>query len=388
MADADKTEKPTPKRRREARKEGQVARTAELGQWLSVLVLSLAIGPLLRHELTAWRTLLVSCLQASADPSPQLAERLVSSGLRHAFFSIVVFGGIVMVVSVAVTIGQGGFFLATKAAKPSFAKLNLLKGVKRLVSVRTLWEGAKILLKSGLVALLCYGTVQSLMPLVGGLMPIDTVLTTVHGTAISLVRRVALAALILAAADYAVARRRTDKQLKMTKQQVKDEHKQAEGDPLVKSAIRSRQLAAARNRMMADVATADVLLVNPTHIAIALRYEPERGAPRVVARGAGAIAARIRELAEEARVPTVQDVPLARALYRSCDVGQEIPRELFAAVAQVLAFVISRRARGQYGGAHTSPRTQDELPEVMRALRRRRLESRRPDSSGEAAPSR
>jgi flagellar biosynthetic protein FlhB len=219
-------------------------------------------------------------------------------------------------------------------------------------------------------------------------MPIDTVLNTVHGTAISLVRRVTLAALILAAADYAVARRRTDKQMRMTKQEVKDEHKQSEGDPLVKSAIRSRQLAMARSRMMADVGTADVLLVNPTHIAVALRYEPDKGAPRVVARGAGAIAARIRELAEEAQVPTVQDVPLARALYRSCEVGQEIPRELFAAVAQVLAFVISRRMRGQYGGAHHSPRTQDELPEVMRALRRRRLESRRTDSSGEAAPSR
>ena len=376
----DKTEKPTARRRRKARKDGTVARTPEIGQWLSILVLSVAIGPLLRHELTAWRTLMVSCLQASSDPTPQLAMRVVSSGLKHAFISMAVFGAIVMAISVTASIAQGGFFVATKAVKPSFNKLNPLKGLKRLFGLQTLWQGAKILLKSGLLALLCFATVKSMLPLVGGLMPVDTVLGDVHGTAISLIRKVALAALLLAAADYAVARRRTAKQLKMSKQEVKDEHKQSEGDPMVKSAIRGRQLAMARNRMMADVPTADVLLVNPTHIAVALRYDPEKGAPRVVARGAGAIAAKIREHAEEARIPTVQDVPLARALYRSCEVGQEIPRELFAAVAQVLAFVISRRVRGQQGGRHESPRSQDELPEVMRALRRRRLEARRPQA--------
>ena len=160
----------------------------------------------------------------------------------------------------------------------------------------------------------------------------------------------------------------------MSKEEIKQEHKQTEGDPMVKSAIRSRQLAAARNRMMADVATADVVLVNPTHVAVALRYDAVKGAPRVVARGAGAIAAKIRELAAEESVPLVRDVPLARALYRSTKVGQEIPPELFAAVAQVLAFVISRRSRGQRGGQHRSPRGEGELPVVPDAGRRRRHE--------------
>jgi flagellar biosynthetic protein FlhB len=123
--------------------------------------------------------------------------------------------------------------------------------------------------------------------------------------------------------------------------------------------------------MMADVPSADVVLVNPTHVAVALRYEPARGAPRVVARGAGAIAAKIRELAAEESVPLVRDVPLARALYRSTKVGQEIPPELFAAVAQVLAFVISRRTRGQRGGEHGTPRRGAELPAVLPAGRRR-----------------
>ena len=169
-----------------------------------------------------------------------------------------------------------------------------------------------------------------------------------------------------------MVRKRMGKQTRMSKHEVKQENKQSEGDPLLKGAIRSRQLAASRNRMMADVPTSDVVLVNPTHVAVALRYDPERGAPRVVARGAGVIAAAIRERAGEARVPLVRDVPLARALYSSTTVGQEIPAELFAAVAQVLAFVISRRSRGQHGGTHRSPRQESELPAVPAAGRRRR----------------
>jgi flagellar biosynthetic protein FlhB len=209
------------------------------------------------------------------------------------------------------------------------------------------------------------------MPLIGGLVPIRTVLDTVSGHALGLVRNVAFIGLGMAGADYAMQRRRVGKQVRMTKEEVKQEHKQSEGDPMLKSAIRSRQLAAARNRMMADVPTADVVLVNPTHVAVALRYQPERGAPRVVARGAGAIAVRIRAIATDERVPLVRDVPLARALYRSTKVGQEIPPELFAAVAQVLAFVISRRTQGQRGGEHRTPRQDRELPAVLPAGRRR-----------------
>ena len=202
-------------------------------------------------------------------------------------------------------------------------------------------------------------------------MPIDTTLGLVGDQAYGLFRNIALLGLVMAGADYAMKRRTINKQVRMTKEEVKQEHKQTEGDPLVKSAIRSRQLAAARNRMMADVPEADVVLVNPTHVAVALRYDAQRGAPRVIARGAGVVAARIREIAAEEQVPLVRDVPLARALYRSTKVGQEIPPELFAAVAQVLAFVISRRSRGHRGGDHRSPRAEEQLPDVPVAGRRR-----------------
>jgi flagellar biosynthetic protein FlhB len=164
-------------------------------------------------------------------------------------------------------------------------------------------------------------------------------------TAVSLVRNAAAAGLAMAAADYGVQRRRVTKQLKMSRHDVKQEMKQTDGDPHLRGAIRRRQLALGRTRMIANVATADVVVVNPTHIAVALRYEPARGAPRVVAKGAGVTATRIREEAERRRVPTVQDVPLARALNRACEVNDPIPAELFTAVARVLAFVMALRAR-------------------------------------------
>jgi len=377
MADG-KTEKPTGKKRREARKEGRIARTPELAQWAPMFVLTLFIGPLLRHEAGVLQQLMRSSLQAIADPDPAIALRLFGSAMRQAFFSIVTFGSIVLVIGVAVSVAQGGMVFATKSVKPNFKKLDPIKGFKRIFGLQTLWAGAKTLAKSAVVAVIGYTAIHAIMPLIGGLVPTSAVVSVLGDRAVSLIRTVSVVALVLAAADYGVMRHRTEKGLKMTKQEVKDEHKQSEGDPLVKSAIRSRQLATARSRMIADVAEADVLLVNPTHIAVALRYDPERGAPRVVARGAGAIAAKIRLAAADAVVPTVHDIPLARALYRSCEVGQEIPRELFAAVAQVLAFVISRRGHGFAGGEHRTPRPElDALPDVPLAARRRTDRSRR-----------
>ncbi len=139
----------------------------------------------------------------------------------------------------------------------------------------------------------------------------------------------------------------------MTKREVRDEHKNSDGDPLIRSQRRSRQLAMSRNRMIAAIGQSDVVLVNPTHFAVAISYEPGKSAPRVVAKGAGAVALRIREKAEEERVPVVKDIPLARALHASCRLGDEIPVELYNAVARVLAFVMSLRARGAAAGTHT-----------------------------------
>ncbi len=366
----EKTEKPTPKRRKENRKEGQVPRTPELGAWSAVLLVGLLLPHLLGRELSALRELMAASLSSAGEASTGHAFELLSLGFWHALTALVVLGAGVMVVGVTGALAQGGFFLSPKTVKPKLTKLNPIKGAKRIFGLHALWEGAKMLVRSAVVAGLVWSAVRGLMPMLGGMVPIPMVLDAVAQQAGGLIRNVAIAGLVMAAIDYAVQRKKMGKQTRMSKHEVKQEHKQAEGDPQVKGAIRSRQLAAARNRMMADVPTADVVLVNPTHVAVALRYESERGAPRVVARGAGVVAASIRERAGAAQVPLVRDVPLARALYSSTTVGQEIPPELFAAVAQVLAFVLSRRARGQGGGEHDTPRAGPDLPAVPVGRRR------------------
>lgn len=367
----EKTEKPTPRRRKQAKKDGQVPRTPEIGGWLSLLVVSAAMRPLLGKELGALHGLMNESLRAIEHPSVEVALTVLRRSAQHVLISLVVLGTMVMVVGVLSTIAQGGFFLSPKLAKPSAKKLNPLQGAKRLFGPQAAWEGAKMLLKASVVAGLAWSSVRGLMPLVGGLMPLEAVSSAAADEVRGMFLSIGLAGVVMAGADYAVVRRRIGKQVRMSRAEIKQEYKQTEGDPMVKSAIRSRQLAAARSRMIQDVAEADVILVNPTHVAVALRYEPARGAPRVVAKGAGAIADRIRQVATEERVPMVRDVPLARALYRSCEVGQDIPPELWAAVAQVLAFVIRLRSRGQQAGAHASPRGGQTVPDVRRGARRR-----------------
>jgi flagellar biosynthetic protein FlhB len=371
----EKTEKPTPKKKKESKKEGQVPRTQELGGWAGMLVVGMALPALMGRELTALRELMVDAFTMPNGATVEAGMELLRQGGAHILFTLVLLGSGVMVVGVAGALAQGGFYLATKSLKPKLSKLDPIKGAKRIFGPQALWEGAKMLLKSSVLGIFLYLAIKAMMPLIGGLVPIQVVLSMISDTALGLIRNVAVAGLVMAAADYAMQRRKVGKQTRMTKQEVKQEHKNSEGDPLVKSAIRSRQLAAARNRMFQDIAEADVLLVNPTHVAIALRYDAERGAPKVVARGAGEIARKIREKAAENNVPLVRDVPLARALYSSTQVGQEIPQELYAAVAQVLAFVISRRTLGQSGGEHRSPRTEADLPAVPAAGRRRKAVS-------------
>jgi flagellar biosynthesis protein FlhB len=368
----EKTEAPTAKKKKESRKEGQVPRTQELGGWSTMLIFALLLDFAAGRELRSLQSFMAASLRAAQNPSPSQALEVLGEGLWHAALVVVVLGSVVMVVGVAASLAQGGFYVASKAVKPKWSKLNLLQGAKRIFGPQALWEGAKTLIKASIVALLCYSAIKAVVPLIGGFVPAGATLEIAHERISGLLRVVAVAGLVMAGADYAFQRKKVGKQTRMTKQEVKQEHKNTEGDPLVKSAIRSRQLAAARNRMMADVPQADVVLVNPTHVAVALRYDPAAGAPKVVAKGAGAIAQRIRDLGTEADVPLVRDVPLARALYSSCAVGQEIPAELFAAVAQVLAFVIGRRTHGQRGGTHDTPRKAVELPAVPRVRRRRR----------------
>jgi flagellar biosynthetic protein FlhB len=262
-----------------------------------------------------------------------------------------------MGVGVASSVAQGGMTVATKKLKPDFSHLNPTGGIKRLFGPQSAWEAAKSLLKVGVLALVLWHATATVHPLLaaGNRLPLGSVLGTVASTALSALRQAAAVGLLIAAADYAVVRRRTMKSMRMSKQDIKDEHKSAEGDPHVKGQIKQRQMQMSRNRMMAEVPKADVVVVNPTHVAVALVYESGKGAPRVVAKGADHVATKIRALAEEHRIPMVVDVPLARTMYANVDIGAEIPPDLYNAVARVLAFVLSLRSRGSVAGVHRVP---------------------------------
>lgn len=341
----EKTEKATPKRRKENRKEGQVPRTQELGAWSALALMSLALPKLLGHELQSLQELMATSLSSAPEADLGLAMDLLGEGLWHVLLSLVVLGSGVAVIGVAGALAQGGFYIASKSVKPKLSKINPLPGFKRLFGPKLLWEGAKMLLRSGIVALLAWAAVQSMMPMLGGLVPMDVVLQAVGGHALALVRNVAIAGVVLAAADYVVQRHRVGKQTRMSKDEVKQEHKEQEGNPEVKGRMRQIRQQRLRKRMMAEVPKATVIIANPTHFAVALRYEAGMQAPVCVAKGIDHLALRIRALAEEHGVPVIENPPLARALHAAVEIDATIPVDHYKAVAEVIGFVLRLRRR-------------------------------------------
>lgn len=353
----EKTEKATGKKVKEARKEGKIPRSSDFSAWLGVMTASFVIPWTGSRAMNDCRDLLMSSLAMVADPQPTAAAALLRRGLTTIALLVGPLALSIIAVAIVATTAQGGLTIATKKLKPDFKHLNAISGLKRLLGPQGAWEGLKSLMKVTVLALVVWHAMQGITPLLaqGSVMPLTSVLTTVADTALGAMREAAAVGLILAFADYAVIRHRMNKSMKMSKQDIKDEHKQADGDPHVKGQIKQRQMEMSRNRMMSDVQTADVVIVNPTHFAVALRYDPAKGAPRVVAKGQGLVAAKIRAIAEEHRVPMVKDVPLARALHKSVEIGGEVPPELYNAVARVLAFVLSLKARGSAAGVHRVP---------------------------------
>jgi flagellar biosynthetic protein FlhB len=353
----EKTEQPTPQKLKKAKREGQIGRSQDVGAWFGMLAASIMLPKTLGAAVQHSRELMVRVPQVIADPQPAVAMVMLRQAVTDIAMAVLPLAATLMVVGIASAGAQGGIRVATKLFVPKFSRLNPLPGIKRMFGPQALWELTKALVKTSVLAAVLYTTTKNRIPtlMTAGQLPLGSLLAVVKDAVLGLVRAASVAGIVMAAADYFVVRRRTNKQLRMTKEEVKQEYKNSEGDPQVKAQIRQRQMQMARNRQMADVPTADVVLVNPTHVAVALRYEPTKGAPRVIAKGQGEIATKIRELALEHRVPMVQDVPLARALHSSCEVGSEISAEFFGAVAKVLAFVMSLKARGSAAGLHRNP---------------------------------
>ncbi|HZV72512.1 MAG TPA: flagellar biosynthesis protein FlhB [Conexibacter sp.] len=350
MAD-DKTERATPKRREEARRRGQVAKSTDLNGAVVLLASLLAISLLAPHTVAAAEGALRDGLANVAHPQQLMTGAglgaLFTSTIRSLLLGIAPVAGVCLAAGVLANVVQTGIKPSTHALKPDPKRLNPMTGARNVFGTRIFFETAKSLAKVSVVGVI---VALALIPRLAELSATVGSNPAALGAMLSkmvfaIAQRAALAYLLIAAIDYAYQRWSREKSLRMTKEEVKEEFKQHSLPAEVKGALRRRQLQAARARMMAAVPQADVVVVNPTHFAVALKYDGTRPAPECVAKGQDLIALQIRRLAEEHDVPVVEDRPLARSLHAAMEIGQIVPEELYQAVAQVLAYVyrVARR---------------------------------------------
>lgn len=348
--DSQKTEDPTPKKIEKAREKGQVATSQEIKSWLILLAGAMALyvmAPSMMVDIQRMgRNLLESAHAIPMDPAHLrllLADVLLKVGIIMAPLAV-----LLVVISVTASVGQSGLLIAASKIKPETSKISPIKGFKNKFSLRQFIEFVKGIVKLSLVGVVAAGLA---VPMLDGitLAPMTNLVWTLqrlHRISLWIVAGTVAVMTAIALLDYAYQKYNYIKQLKMTKQEVKDEHKQAEGDPQIKAQIRRIRAQRARQRMMAAVPNADVVITNPTHFAVALQYKmDEMAAPKVVAKGVDTLALRIRQVAEENDVPIVENPPLARALHAAVELDEEIPPEHFKAVAEVIGYVMRLRGK-------------------------------------------
>jgi flagellar biosynthetic protein FlhB len=340
--DVERSEEPTPKRRSEAQREGQIALSQEVFVVANLLVVTTTLLLLGGTAVRKGLLLFHRTWQPFDTFGPDVAaERLLGAFGTATGFVLPILAAAVFA-ALAAGILQTGGKLATKRLKPKFSKLNPAKNLSKLIKHDAPMQLGKAISKLVIVGGVMAVVLSSRVEEYAGLsrLPLLDVIAFQLGTIFRAFLAGSFVLIVLAALDYAWEYYRTEKQLKMSKQEVKDEMKQSEGDPLVKSRMRSIALERARTRMMAQVPEADVVVTNPDHVSIALQYRRSAmSAPKVLAKGRGFLALRIREIAQEAGIPIVRNPPLARALYRSVKVGRVIPEKLYEAVAELLAYV-------------------------------------------------
>ena len=343
-----KTEAPTPRRRQEARTSGQVPKSQDLSAsvlLLGALVVLRFLGPdLWNRMLGIYRTALAG--EDAADRK-QLIPFAAASAVEM-FKMLAPFMALMVLLTLLVLHAQVGLLWTLKPLTPSLKKLNPISGIARMFSPRSVVTLVLNLAKLSLVTAVAYQIVRGVADQIIFSLSLDYV--AIFGLAAHLVFRLgvmlAVVLLVLALIDYAYQRYRHEKDLKMTKEEVKDELRSMEGDPLVKRRRREVQMQLAYQRLQQEVPRADVVVTNPAHVSVALRYDAETmSAPKLVAKGADLMAARIRQIAAAAGVPILERAPLARALYETVDIGQEIPERFYQAVAEILAFVYELTGR-------------------------------------------
>ncbi|MBS1809333.1 MAG: flagellar biosynthesis protein FlhB [Acidobacteria bacterium] len=346
----NRTEKPTPKRREDARKKGQIARRPELPAavgFLTALLMLRTLSDSMLEHITVFMT--GTMIHAGTDSAltPLVASKMLMDALaRLAVLALPIIAA-VLVAGIASNFAQGGLTFTPEALKPRGDRFNPLSNLKNAIGVNGAIQFVKGILVIAAIVGVCYTPVREALgespALVGA--PAPHIMKTVGELIYQLGLRAGAVIFIVSILDYAYGWYRHEKSLKMSKQEIKDEFRQQEGDPMVKGQRRRAARAMLQRHIATEVPKADVVVTNPTHFAVALRYDRENyAAPIVVAKGADDIARRIREIAKANEVPIVENPPLARALYRTVEIGRLIPPDLFRAVAEVLAYVFRQRA--------------------------------------------
>ncbi len=367
----EKTEEPTARKLEKSREEGQVPRSKELATTMVLVIGSaglLAFGPWMAERIARIAKLGFSVERDTIFDPNMMALHLTAS-LGEATIALIPWFFIVLIAAIAGPVSVGGWLFSTKAFMPKLSRINPLSGLKRMFSMNSIVELLKAWAKVLVVGFVAWSVLnyffvdalqlqyQAVRPAVKG--AVDIILWSVFALAMSTI--------IIAIADVPWQIYSHTKKLRMSLQEVKDEYKDTEGKPEVKGKIRQLQREAAQRRMMADVPTADVVITNPTHYAVALKYQMgSMSAPLLVAKGTDQVAMKIREIAKEHNVPQLQAPPLARAIYGHTKVGDEIPEGLYVAVAQVLAYVYQMDMYAK--GKGPKPERKPEMP-IPRDLR-------------------
>jgi len=342
----ERTEKATPRRKQKAREKGQVLQSREISSAVVLLIAFVSIkllGGYMFEEIEAFFRLCVGDLAINFDAqSINEQMRLASLVITELAKIIGPIFAIVLVIGFAASFAQVGALFTIEPLKPKFSKLNPINGIKRIFSLRGLAELVKAILKIVIIGIVAWNSIRAEENNIVKLMDQDLASAAVYisSTAIDIAMKICAMMIIIAILDYGYQWWQYEKDLRMTKQEIKEEYKELEGSPEVRQRIRQKQREMSMRRMLTEVPKADVVITNPTHYAVAIRYDAEKApAPVVIAKGIDYMALRIKEIAKENGVETVENKPLAQALYKSVDIGQQIPPELYQAVAEILAFV-------------------------------------------------
>lgn len=350
-SDQEKTEEATDTRREDFRKRGQVAQTKELASAMFILAATAGVYVLGQFFFENFVELFrysfgVDMVAAVRQGDLFTAGKL--AGMKLAILLAPV-AGIAILLALVSSFVQVGFLQVEDALQPKFEKIDPIAGMKRMFSLRALAEGVKSILKMLLIGYLAYSVLKNEVHQIPYLLQFDInqLMTYMATITVKLLGVVGVVMVALAAADYFYQKWELNKQMMMTKQEVKEESKSREGDPLIKARIRKVQREVANRRMMEKVPTADVIVTNPTHIAVALKYGENLPAPQLIAKGGDLVAEKIKEIAKQNNIPIVENIPLARTIFKTMKIGQVIPRELFVAVAEVLSYVyrLKRKAK-------------------------------------------